>query len=170
MPGHSTIEQRRYLQIVERAQAERPERVTPYVEGFALLVRAIAIDGGVARAVHDGRRAVELAHAASDEILTGALVGYARALYFAGNLDEAWQVALSVIEHPNIERRVPSHALARATSRSSRSSAGGSSPHEVTPKRRRRSWAGSAPAVAGSARTRQPRSARCLQRRKARGG
>ena len=115
MPGHGTIEQRRYLQIVDRAQAERPERVTPYVEAFALLVRAIAIDGGVAQAVQNGRRAVELARAASDEILTGALAGYARALYFAGNLDDAWEVALSVVEHPSIERRVPSHALARTT-------------------------------------------------------
>ena len=115
MPGHGTIEQRRYLQLVERAQAERPERVTPYVEAFALLVRAIAIDGGVALSVQNGRRAVELARAASDEILTGALTGYARALYFAGNLDEAWAAALSVIEHPSIEGRVPSHALARTT-------------------------------------------------------
>ncbi len=114
-PGHGTIEMRRYLQIVDRAQAERPEQVTPYVEAFALLIRAIAIDGGVAQAVQNGRRAVELAHAASDEILTGALAGYARAHYFAGNLDDAWEVALSVIEHPSIERRVPSHALARAT-------------------------------------------------------
>ena len=37
------------------------------------------------------------------------------ALYFAGNLDDAWEVALRVIEHPSIERRVPSHALARTT-------------------------------------------------------
>ena len=51
----------------------------------------------------------------SDEILTGALAGYARALYFAGNLDDAWEVALRVIEHPDAERRAPSHALARAT-------------------------------------------------------
>ena len=115
MPGRGTIEQRRYLQMVDRAQAERPERFTPYVEAFALLLRAIAVDGGVAHAVQNGRRAVELARSASDEILTAALVGYARALYFAGNLDEAWEAALRVVEHPNIERRVPSHALARST-------------------------------------------------------
>ncbi len=115
MPGHSTLEQRRYLRIVDRARAERPERVTSYVEAFALLVRAIAIDGGVAQAVENGRRAVELAGAVSDQILTGALTGYARALYFAGDLDAAWETALSVIEHPSIERRVPSHALARTT-------------------------------------------------------
>ena len=77
---------------------------------------AIAIDGGVAQAVENGRRAVELAGAVSDQILTGALTGYARALYFVGDLDAAWETALSVIEHPSIERRVPSHALARTTS------------------------------------------------------
>ena len=115
MPGRGTIEQRRYLQIVDKAQADHPERFTPYVEAFALLLRAIAIDGGVAQALENGRRAVELARAVSDEILTGALAGYARAHYFAGNFDEAWEVALSVIEHPSIERRVPSHALARTT-------------------------------------------------------
>ena len=115
MPGHSTLEQRRYLQLVDRARAERREGMTPYVEAFALLIRAIAIDGGVAQAVENGRRAVELAGAVSDQILTGALTGYARALYFAGDLDAAWETALSVIEHPSIERRVPSHALARTT-------------------------------------------------------
>ena len=115
MPGHGTIEHRRYLQIVERAEAEHPETVTPYVEAFALLVRANTIDGGVAQAVQNGRRAVELAQAGSDEILTGALAGYARALYFAGDLDDAWECALRVIEHPSIEGRVPSHALARTT-------------------------------------------------------
>jgi LuxR family maltose regulon positive regulatory protein len=115
MAGQGTIEHRRYLRIVERAQAERPERVTPYVEAFALVERAITIDGGVAQAVEDGRRAVELARAGLDELLTGALAGYALALYFADSLDEAWEVALSVIEHPSIERRPPSHALARTT-------------------------------------------------------
>ena len=115
MPGQGTIEHRRYLQIVERAQAERPERVTPYVEAFALVERAITIDGGVAQAVENGRRAVELARAGLDELLTGALAGYALALYFADNLDETWKVALSVIEHPSIERRPPSHVLARTT-------------------------------------------------------
>ena len=115
MPGGGTIEQRRYFRMVDRAQAERPERFTPYVEAFGLLLRAIAIDGGVAQAVQNGRRAVEIARTASDEILTGALVGYARALYFKGILGEAWGAALRVVEHPNIERRVPSHTLARST-------------------------------------------------------
>ncbi len=40
---------------------------------------------------------------------------YARALYFAGDLDEAWQAALRVLEHPDAERRAPSHAVARST-------------------------------------------------------
>jgi LuxR family maltose regulon positive regulatory protein len=79
------------------------------------MVRALTIDGGVSQAVLDGRRAVELAQAGSDEILSGALAAYARALFFAGELDEASAVALQVLEHPDIERRVPSLVVARTT-------------------------------------------------------
>ena len=115
LAGHSTIERRRFLQLVDRAQAERPERVTPYVEAIAGMVRAMTIDRGVERAVVSGRRAVELAEADADEILTGALAGYARALYFAGEFDAVWAAALRVLEHPNAERRMPSYAFARST-------------------------------------------------------
>jgi LuxR family maltose regulon positive regulatory protein len=58
---------------------------------------------------------VELAEADADELFTAALSSYARALYFAGDLDEAWLAALHVIEHPDAERRPPSHAVARTT-------------------------------------------------------
>jgi len=115
LAGHGTIEHRRFLQLADRAQAECPERVTPYVEAIARMVGAITIDRGVEEAVRNGRRAVELARADADEILTGALAGYARALYFAGKLDDAWEAALGVLEHPSVERRMPSHAFARAT-------------------------------------------------------
>ena len=79
------------------------------------LVRAGTVDGGVGRAVLDGRRAVELARASSDEILTGARATYARALFFAGDLHEASAVASQVLEHPDIGRRPPSLILARST-------------------------------------------------------
>ena len=63
----------------------------------------------------DGRRAVALAEAGADEILTGALAAYARALFFAGELDEAWAVAMQTLEHPAIEQAVPSLVVSRST-------------------------------------------------------
>ena len=86
-----------------------------YVEAAARLVRAVTIDGGVQQAVLDGRRAVALAEADVDEILTAALAAYARALFFAGELDEAWAVAVRALEQPAIERAVPSLVVARST-------------------------------------------------------
>jgi LuxR family transcriptional regulator, maltose regulon positive regulatory protein len=113
--GQSTLERRRFLALVDRAQAGRSDGPNPYVAAAARLVRAITIDGGVRQAVVDGRRAVELAEAGTDELLTAALTSYARALYFAGDLDGAWRAALRVLEHPDAERRVPSTAVARST-------------------------------------------------------
>ena len=107
--GGHTIEQRRLLRLAD------VERADAYVETVARLVRAVTIDGGVRQAVIDGRRAVALAEAHADEILTGALTAYARALFFAGELDEAWAVAVRTLEHPAIERHVPSLVVARST-------------------------------------------------------
>ena len=44
-----------------------------------------------------------------------ALAGYAQALFFAGDLDEAWTVASRAIEHPSAARRPLGHAFARST-------------------------------------------------------
>ena len=107
--GGHTIEQRRLLQLAD------VERADAYVETVARLVRAVTIDRGVRQAVIDGRRAVALAETHADEILTGALTAYARALFFAGEFDEAWAVAVRALEHPAIERHVPSLVVARST-------------------------------------------------------
>jgi LuxR family maltose regulon positive regulatory protein len=112
--GGSTIEQRRMLQVADAARGGRPERAA-YVETAARLVRALTIDGGARQAVIDGRRAVALAEADAEEILTGALAAYARALFFAGELDEARAVAVRTLEQPAIERHVPSLVVARST-------------------------------------------------------
>ena len=61
MVGGSTIEQRRLLQLADRAFTGRSGSADSYVESAALMVRALTIEGGVGRAVLDGRRAVELA-------------------------------------------------------------------------------------------------------------
>ena len=113
--GAGRLEQRRLLALADRGGAERPERLRAYVEVAALLVRAVTIDGGVRQAVLDGRRAVALATGGADEILTAALAACARALFFAGELDEASEVAVRALEQPAIERAVPSLVVARST-------------------------------------------------------
>jgi LuxR family maltose regulon positive regulatory protein len=113
--GGHTLEQRRLLQLADGAG--RAERVDPYVEAVAGLVRAGTIDRGVGQAVLNGRRAVALAEvdANANEIITGTLAAYARALFFAGELDEASAVAVRALEHPAIERHVPSLVAAHST-------------------------------------------------------
>ncbi len=113
--GGGRLEQRRLLQLADRARTVPSQRGDTYVETAALLVRAATIDGGVAQAVLDGERAVGLAQADPDEILTAALAAYGRALFFAGDLDEASAVAMRTLEHPAIERTVPSLVVARST-------------------------------------------------------
>ena len=113
--GGRRLEQRRLLALADRAREGRPERADAYVETAARLVRAVTIDGGVGQAVLDGRRAVALAEAGANEILTAALAAYARALFFAGELDEASAAAMRALEHPAIERAVPSLVVARST-------------------------------------------------------
>jgi len=115
LAGGRTIELRRFLRLADRALAKRPERSDVYVEAAARMVRALTLDDGVRRAVLDGRLAVELAQTGSDELLTGACAASARALYFAGAMEEAQGVALQVLRHPEIDQRVPSLAHAHAT-------------------------------------------------------
>ena len=115
LAGDGAIEQRRFMQLADRAQSRQHGQSDAYVEIWVRLVRAGTVDGGVGQAVLDGRRAVELARASSDEILTGARATYARALFFAGDLQEASAAALQVLEHPDIGRRPPSLILAHST-------------------------------------------------------
>jgi LuxR family maltose regulon positive regulatory protein len=109
------VARRRLLRLASRAEAEHPERFTPYVQAVAGMVRAAAVDTNVAEAVGEGRRAVAIAEAGADPALVAALGGYARALYLAGDVDAAWAAALRAVEHPDAARRVPGHAFARST-------------------------------------------------------
>jgi LuxR family maltose regulon positive regulatory protein len=113
--GRRALERRRYLQLVDRALAHVPERVDPFVQSTVAMVRAGSIDGEIGQAVLDGRRAVELARESADDVLVAALGAYARALYFAGDLDSAWTAGMQALEHPDVERRAPGHAFARTT-------------------------------------------------------
>jgi ATP/maltotriose-dependent transcriptional regulator MalT len=109
--GQSANERRRFLQLTDRALAGKPEGSDPYVESVAWLVRAATIDGGVGQAVLNGRRAVELSHGL-DEVFPGALAAYARALYFAGDLDEAWAASFRALEYSHA---VPALVVAHST-------------------------------------------------------
>jgi len=113
--GRGTLAVRRYLHLADRAQRDRPDGVDNYVLAEAAMVRAATIEGGVDAAVRWGERAVELATAGGDQALVAARGALARALYFAGEDDTAMAEASRAIEHPDIDRRPPGHAFARAT-------------------------------------------------------
>ena len=115
MVGRSTLERRRLLQLAIRAEVEDPPRFTPYVQCVGAMVRAASADQDVGEAVLEGHRAVALAETVVDETLVAALGGLARALYLAGELDQAWAAALRAVQHPDIESRLPGHAFARST-------------------------------------------------------
>lgn len=115
MVGQATLEQRRLLRLADRAEAEHADRFTPYAAAVGAMVRAATVDGDVGLGVEEGRRAVELAEADADSVVVAAHAGHARALYFAGDLDDAWAAAMRALEHPDAERRPPGHALARST-------------------------------------------------------
>src|SRR5262245_5384584 len=112
--GHATLERRRLLDLADRGAEGAEEPVRVYVETASAMVRAATIEGNVGQAVIHGRRAVELAQAIGGELLVPALGGLARALYFAGAVDEAWSTALRALEPPGLEERRPGHALARS--------------------------------------------------------
>jgi LuxR family transcriptional regulator, maltose regulon positive regulatory protein len=115
MIGRLTLERRRLLHLASRAKAEHPARFSLYAEAVMAMVRAAAIDTDVTEAVAEGRRAVKLSANGPDDALVAALASLSRALYFAGELDEAHVVASRAVEHPDAMRRAPGYALAQAT-------------------------------------------------------
>ncbi len=96
----STVEQRRFLRLADRGRGATPALLDPYVETVAVLARALMIDQGVAQAVLDGRRAIELAETGPEEVISAALTASARALFFAGESGQASAVALRALEYP----------------------------------------------------------------------
>lgn len=109
------LERRRYLGLVDQAVAGSAEPKDGYVAVAALIARTLALEGGVAAAVDTGRRAVALTRNTLDQLSDGALTAYARALYFAGEFDQARETALLALEHPDATRRVPSLIHAHST-------------------------------------------------------
>ena len=115
MVGGRALDRRRLLAITRRAEIERPELIDDYVQAATAMVIAATVDDDVGAAVTSGERAVRAAERAADEVLVAALAGHARALYFAGQLELAWQQGKRAIEHPEAERRTPGQAFARST-------------------------------------------------------
>ena len=115
LAGRGAIRRRRFLRIADEASACHPERADAYVQALTSMIRSGAVDGDVGRALSEGRRAVELAEGAVDDVRVAALAGYAQALYFAGDLDDSWTAASRAIEHPSAERRPLGHAFGRST-------------------------------------------------------
>jgi LuxR family transcriptional regulator, maltose regulon positive regulatory protein len=113
MIGGGALERRRYLLMVRRVESESPERVSPYVSGISAMLRALTLDPGVSQAVLAGRQAVEAARSGVGDLSVSARAGLAHALFFAGELDEPWALALEAVELPEVEHRPPGHALAR---------------------------------------------------------
>ena len=113
--GRDRLEQRRFLTLAGRAATECPERFTPYVDAGMAMVRAFTLEGGIAAAVAEGGRAIATARSGADDVLVGSLAAYSHALYFAGENDLSWTFALEAAQHPEAERRITAHALARAT-------------------------------------------------------
>ena len=85
--GSGSIERHRYLQLADRARERLSGEADIYVEGFSLIARTMMLDDGVSQAVLDGRRALEIAPVGWDALVNGAQDVYARALFFAGDLE-----------------------------------------------------------------------------------
>jgi LuxR family maltose regulon positive regulatory protein len=113
LEGGNILEQRRFLALADRARYEGDD--DRYVEAWTLAARALAVEGGVAQAVDDSRRAIDVAQTQDVGVLSGALLAHARALFFAGDLDQATVIALRVLEQPGIEQRTPTFVLTHAT-------------------------------------------------------
>lgn len=114
--GNLTLERRKLVQLASQGIVRDSRRSGSYPSALLAVVRAAGIDNGVAQAVSDGREAVELSESsADDEVLVAALAALARALYFAGDLDHALEVALRGAKLPSSARRTPGSALVRVT-------------------------------------------------------
>ena len=96
------LEVQRLLALAERARRERPERWSPYTEAIVEVTRAQGIQhADVGAAVGHARRAVAAARAGADGLTVGVLAALSQALFFAGDLDEARDVALQAVERPD---------------------------------------------------------------------
>jgi LuxR family maltose regulon positive regulatory protein len=113
--GGAAVERRRYLALVDRVDRGSRPGLSAYARAVAFTVRAAAVDDDVTLAVDAGREAVRIAEVEADDVLLASRGGLARALYFAGELDEAWATGIRAIEHPDARRRPPGLAFASST-------------------------------------------------------
>jgi len=96
------VEIQRLFAVADRARREQPQLWSPYVETAVEVTRAEMIEGGdVGAAVEHGRRAMTAARAGADMLTVGVLASLSQALFFAGDLDEARQIAVAAVERPD---------------------------------------------------------------------
>jgi LuxR family transcriptional regulator, maltose regulon positive regulatory protein len=94
------------LALAERAHQNHPEQWSPYLEAATEVTRVGSIQSGdVGDAVERGRRAAAAARLGGDILTVGALGALAQALFFAGELEEARQIALEVVGRPDATDR-----------------------------------------------------------------
>jgi LuxR family maltose regulon positive regulatory protein len=105
----------RYLGLVEQAVSRGIEPADSYSAAAALIGRTLALSGGVSDALERGQRSVPMTQQQHDPLIDGAESAYARALYFAGDIDGACTLALRAIAHPDAARRVPMLIHAHST-------------------------------------------------------
>jgi LuxR family maltose regulon positive regulatory protein len=111
--GRSPLEVERLLLLAERSERERPDAWLPICDMYAAEARSISIDNDDAQAsLRAARRAVEVARASVEPELVPALAILARALFFAGDLRAAWEVAHEAVTHPDAKRRPHGYVLA----------------------------------------------------------
>jgi LuxR family maltose regulon positive regulatory protein len=112
--GRPSQERHRFLTIAARARAEHPERFGPYLEAAVGLARVGWIDRDLGEAVRCGREAAAIVRAGGEAgpAFVSVMAAFSHALYLAGELDEATEAARAAVEHPDLSRRQPSHAVA----------------------------------------------------------
>jgi LuxR family maltose regulon positive regulatory protein len=113
--GSGTIERRSYLRLVERARESLSGEADIYVEGYSLIARTMMLDDGVGQGVLDARRVTVIAPVGWDALRNAGLNVLARALFFAGDLEEAHDAALKALMGPGSEQQSPAMAIARTT-------------------------------------------------------
>jgi ATP/maltotriose-dependent transcriptional regulator MalT len=112
--GRPARDRRRFLSVAARARAEHPDRFGPALHAAVGLARVGWIDRDLAKAIRFGRRAAAIA-SADDEagaLFVDVTAALSHALCVAGDLDGASQSAWAAIEHPGLEDRPSSYAVA----------------------------------------------------------
>ena len=112
--GRPAVERRRFLSIAARARAEHPDRFGPSLDAAVGLARLSWIDRDLGKAIRCGRAAAATVRVDDEAsaLFVEVTAALSHALCVAGDVDEAVEWAWAAIEHPDIQQRQPSYAVA----------------------------------------------------------